>query len=364
MKIKNDITEFLFQGVLADVFSGAQAAWYLHSERQLTSAYAGTVQSEQRPNIDSRTVFDIASITKVFTASAVLRLVDRGELELETRLDNYLPQLKGRLQGSATLAELLAHEAGYEDWLPLFSQVPVNERGSASAKKTIVESVLAARRSCRFGEEAIYSDLGFIALMHLIEKVTRSPLDTVVAREVTEPLKLESVHFRPVQQPYPVTNEDYGRDIAATENCPWRGRVLIGEVHDDNAWAMGGISGHAGLFATAEDLALMGAAWLEALSGGKWLKKETASQAVCGRPLGRCLGWDVVSPTKSSAGTRFGARSFGHLGFTGCCLWVDPDRGLSVALNTNRVHFGREKTAIRSFRPAFHDHLLELLGDD
>lgn len=136
----------------------------------------------------------------------------------------------------------------------------------------------------------------------------------------------------------------------------------MGEVHDDNAWSMGGVSGHAGLFATAEDVARLGAAWLKALASGEWISKSLAARAVARRPLGRALGWDLKDPGQSSAGTLMGPDSFGHLGFTGCSLWVDPDAGVSVALNTNRVIFGRDNLKIRDFRPRFHDMLVEECG--
>jgi len=132
-------------------------------------------------------------------------------------------------------------------------------------------------------------------------------------------------------------------------------------VHDDNAWAMGGVAGHAGLFATARDVAGMGAAWLVALEGGEWLPAELASRAIARRPLGRGLGWDLKSEAGSSAGELMGSRTFGHLGFTGCSLWIDPDRGLSVALLTNRVHPSRHGEGIKELRPVFHDALVGAL---
>jgi CubicO group peptidase (beta-lactamase class C family) len=122
---------------------------------------------------------------------------------------------------------------------------------------------------------------------------------------------------------------------------------------------MGGISAHAGLFATATDVAALGAAWLASRKRGSLISRDLAVEATTPRLLGRGLGWDLKSPKDSSAGSHFGPKSFGHLGFTGCSLWVDPVRDLSVALNTNRVHFGRNNLSIREFRPKFHDLLIE-----
>ncbi|MCP4676259.1 MAG: beta-lactamase family protein [Deltaproteobacteria bacterium] len=355
--IENKITTFLKRGAAADTFSGAQAAWYPRAG-VLSAVCAGTTARTGGSHINRDTLFDIASVTKTFTAAVVLRMVDRGEMDLESRIDTYFPMLTNRKQGAATLAELLAHEAGFTSWLPLFESIPLSDRATPRARQRIIESALEDTGDQSSVGETVYTDLGFIVLAHLIETVTGQSLDALVAKEVTQPLGLESVHYRPVRiEPSSVKKTG----VAATENCPWRGHVLIGEVHDDNAWSMGGVAGHAGLFATADDVARFGQAWLESLREGGWLSSDLASRAVCRRPGGRGLGWDLVSPAGSSAGNRFGARSFGHLGFSGCSLWVDPDSDLSVALNTNRVHFGRDNSAIRDFRPAFHNMLVDLL---
>lgn len=304
--------------------------------------------------ISSKTLFDISSLTKLFVASALLRLVDKGAFDLSARLHTLLPL--GSAQGGATLAELLAHEARFQAWLPLFEQIAVSERGTASARDKIIARALSAEANAAPTNTAVYSDLGYIALTRLLEAVSQCPLDQLVREDVTGPLGLSSVQFRPhdggskIDSPIPL-------DIAATEYCPWRKKTLQGEVHDDNAWSMGGVSGHAGLFATASDVAHFGAAWLQALSGSQWLSQHLAQKAVRSRASGRGLGWDTKSPVGSSAGSNLSGQAFGHLGFTGCSLWVDPERRLSIALSTNRVHFGRNNLKIRHFRPAFHDLL-------
>jgi CubicO group peptidase (beta-lactamase class C family) len=366
MSISGNITEFLNKGVEDGVFSGAQAAWRAGSGRRIVSVFVGETRVGEGREINSDTLFDIASVTKAFAASAVLRLVDRGVLALESRLDEHMPVLKGLPQGSATLAQLLAHEAGFVPWLPMFEAIPAAKRGAPAAKEAIVNSALTAAPDANPGVRALYSDLGFIALSHLVETVSAISFDRVVEREVTGPLEMKSVCFRPLSFEDPLVSSSNRagegfmpslKSIAATEACPWRGRLLQGEVHDDNAWSMGGISGHAGLFATAEDVARLGAAWLDAIHNGAWISRELARKAVERRSLGRGLGWDLKDLGGSSAGSRMGPRSFGHLGFSGCSLWVDPDTGLSAALNTNRVHMGRDNMKIRDFRPGFHDLL-------
>ncbi len=296
----------------------------------------------------SGTLFDVASITKVFTCAAALRMVDRGELDPDLPIQEILQELKGKPAGNATLAQLMAHEAGFEPWAPFFEKIEPKDRGTAGARLEMIRMTMDHPVVCNPGEEAAYSDLGYILLGEILERRSGRPLDEIIASEVTGPLRLTSVRFAPA-----------GGEVAATEDCPWRGRVLRGEVHDDNAWTMGGLAGHAGLFATAVDVAGFGAAWLESQRTGGWLSLELAARSIVRRPLGMGMGWDLKSPSGSSAGDLMGERTFGHLGFTGCSLWVDPDTGLSVALLTNRVHPSRDNDAIREFRPCFHNLVMK-----
>ncbi|HUT77391.1 MAG TPA: serine hydrolase domain-containing protein [Polyangia bacterium] len=349
-RLSQRLGELLEFGVRQSVFSGAQAA-VVDGAGLVARARAGRTAPGGGAPVTHSTLFDIASLTKVFTASATLRLAARGVVDLGTRLEALLPELRGASTGAATLEQVLAHEAGLAAWLPLFEQVALAERGTQAGRRRIVELALAAPLEAQPGERAIYSDLGFIALGEMLERVTGADLGAIIAAEVTGPLGLASVRPGPVRP---------GSRCAATEDCPWRGRVLRGEVHDDNAWAMGGLAGHAGLFAAAADVARFGAAWLEARRDGGWLPAELASRATRRRPLGRGLGWDLKNPDGSSAGARFSIESFGHLGFTGCSLWVDPLTGVAAALLTNRVCFGRDNDAIRGFRPAFHNAISDL----
>jgi CubicO group peptidase (beta-lactamase class C family) len=354
MKTTQPIENFLALGAEKGVFSGAQAAWCIGNSTPISAVCAGTTQKNDHKKINPQTLFDIASVTKIFAASAALRMVDHHQLVLDSPLKALVSPLSDRKQGLATLAQLLAHEAGFADWLPLFEHVPKSQRGTPAARETIIQRALNTNLSTLPGKKLIYSDLGFIVLMYVLESRGRASLDRIVTNEIIEPLGLASTQFNPELF-------DDSLDIAATEDCPWRRHVLIGEVHDDNAWSMGGISAHAGLFATASDVAALGAAWLESRKRGGFISRDLAVEATTPRLLGRGLGWDFKSPAGSSAGTHLGPQSFGHLGFTGCSLWVDPQRDLSVALNTNRVHFGRNNLSIREFRPKFHDLLIETL---
>jgi serine-type D-Ala-D-Ala carboxypeptidase len=347
------VTQILATGIEQDVFSAAQAAW-CEMDSSPVVVSTGLTQKDHGVLVTGKTLFDIASLTKVFVASVALRLIDRKEINLDDKLEDHLPELVGRKTGTASLAELLSHEAGFVSWLPLFEELDRKQRGTSSAREKMISAALTASNQLVPGTEAVYSDLGFIALTALVERVSGQSLAELVEAEVTGVLGLDSTSFfldNHMTIPSP--------QIAATEDCPWRGRLLVGEVHDDNAWTMGGVSGHAGLFADAADVARFGRAWLRALKGRGWLPIDLVRQATTRRSLGRGLGWDLKKAKGSSAGSLMSESSFGHLGFTGCSLWVDPRRELSVALLTNRVHFGRDNLSIRDFRPVFHDLLVE-----
>ena len=209
--------------------------------------------------------------------------------------------------------------------------------------------------------------LGFIALGILLERVAGVPLDAVIEAEVLRPLGLADTVFLSGLDPERAAARSAGRSFVATRAA--RGEVLCGRVDDDNAWMMGGVAGHAGLFATADDVGRFAQAWLDALAGRSgWLAAEVA-EAFLARDRtpgsGRALGWDTPSPAGSALGTRLGRGprgAVGHLGFTGTSLWIDPARQLVVVLLTNRVHPSAANDKIRQLRPALHDAVVQSLG--
>jgi CubicO group peptidase (beta-lactamase class C family) len=207
-----------------------------------------------------------------------------------------------------------------------------------------------------------YSDVGFILLGELVEMLSGTPFDEFCHREVFAALQLADLRFLNLMRPQP--NEV---SYASTEHCPWRGRILTGEVHDENAWMMGGVAGHAGLFGTAHQVWQFAQRLLDGLHGRAWLVSTATLRTFTtrqGLPEGStwALGWDTPTPGKSSAGRHFAPTAIGHLGYTGTSLWIDPEQQVIVVLLTNRVHPSRQRQGIRAFRPRIHDAVMQALG--
>lgn len=308
------------------------------------------------------TIWDLASLTKPLTTLPwALRLIEDGRLALDRPIGAWV-ELDDPALAETPLWRLLNHTTGlpahreyFRGLGPMVLQSRRFDRAAAAIRRMLRQTALD--RAPGVGE--VYSDLGFLLLETICAQVDR-PLGevwpTLPGHSAKAPT--ERLHQRPLGGPNAVVGEAY----AATERCPWRQRLLQGEVHDDNAWTMGGIAGHAGTFGTLAAVEAMGRAWLDALAGrpsalgiGSALAR-TCIERRWMHPRGtRALGWDTPTPGRSSAGRHFGPRAFGHLGFTGTSLWIDPDRDVVMVLLANRVSPSRANTAIRALRPALHD---------
>jgi beta-glucosidase-like glycosyl hydrolase/CubicO group peptidase (beta-lactamase class C family) len=298
------------------------------------------------------TMYDLASLTKVVvTTTMAMILVDEGKLDINKPVSAFLPEFHGGAKDKVTVWHLLTHSSGIDWWAPLYKEL--------KGKDAYLRRILAMDLVYEPGAKSVYSDLGVILLGEILERVAGQDLESFARARVLGPLGMKDTTYRP--------GPELVARIAPTENDPWRGHVLRGEVHDENAAALGGVAPHAGLFSTASDLARFAQMLLD---GGVFEHQRIVSRETVERftkragvpDSSRALGWDTPGEN-SSAGSLFGPRSFGHTGFTGTSMWMDPDRNLFVILLTNRVHPTRENNAIREVRRAVADAVVRGLAE-
>ena len=337
-------------GVLA---VGLQNQFVLHPFGKLT-------RGPKAPAVTEETVYDLASLTKpIVTTTAVMILTQQKRLDLDAPVARYLPEFSAAAKADpdpswrarVTVRMLLLHDSG----LPAHRDFYKDAKG----RPAILARVMAEPLVHEPGKQEEYSDLGFILLGEIIERLTGQPLDRYAKEEILVPLEMNDSVFNPPPSLHP--------GIAPTEDDQtFRKRLIRGEVHDQNAWAMGGIAGHAGLFSTASDVANFAQM---ILNGGIYAYHRVVSRATIelftaretvGKSA-RTLGWDVPMDP-AATGRFFSPHSFGHWGYTGTSLWIDADRGLFIILLTNRVNPTVENIQIRKVRPALHDAIFEALG--
>ncbi len=294
------------------------------------------------PNL--RTLYDLASLTKIIgTTTMMLQLVDQQRVALDTPVVHYLTEWRGPGVATVTIRQLLTHSSGLAAWRAFYKEAV--DRTDARAQLLLVGP------EARPGTRYLYSDMNFMLLGMVIEQVTGMPLDSAFQSMVARPLKLAETRFRP-------DSGDWAR-TAPTEYDPWRQRKLRGEVHDENAFRFDGVSGHAGLFSSAQDLSRVARMWLNGgtLDGVRIASAETVAlftRVQDSLISKRALGWETPNGS-NSAGRRFAGSAFGHTGFTGTSIWIDPSRSLFLILLTNRVNPTRENRKIGAVRVALAD---------
>ncbi len=312
------------------------------------------------------TLYDLASVTKAVFALAAVSFAHRDKLSLEgTRARDLWPESAGHPAGDATLDALLSHRSELSAWVPLFREIEAREAGTDDARARVLARLLREPLEPN-GRAVRYSDLGYITAGECFARASGLSLGALIEREVLAPLRERSptlaLHYRPVRD---FVSQISGDLFAPTERCAWRGGLVQGLVHDENAYSLGGECGHAGLFGTARDLADLGEASLRSLDGDErgWISREVLRAMTREREGGtHRLGFDGKSAGASSAGTLASASTFGHLGFTGTMLWCDPAARVAVALVTNRVHPTRENNGIRALRPLVMDAIVQNLA--
>jgi CubicO group peptidase (beta-lactamase class C family) len=344
--------QLVHQAIDNKTFPGAALAVVLRGELLALRGFGHFIYEADSPEVSRETMWDLASLTKpLATTSMAMLLFDRGKLDLDMPVADCLPEFlgdsgQGFWRRSVTIRMLLAHSSGLPGHRKLYLE--------CDGREEMLRAVMQVPLEAAPGTRTEYSDIGFIVLGELLERIAGERLDVFCKREIFSPLQL-GLSFIPettVRQGIPATVDD----------ITYRLRIVQGEVNDENASAMGGIAGHAGLFGDALSVARIAECMLR---GGEGLFKPETVHFFTTRqetPLGtsRTLGWDTPSEP-SQSGTGFSCRSFGHLGYTGTSLWCDPDRGLSVTLLTNRTWPDGQNQAIKQFRPALHNAIVSAL---
>jgi len=362
------------QAVAAGAFPGAVLLVGRGDEVVYHQAFGHRSLEPSRTPMTRDIVFDLSSLTKALvTTTAIMMLVREGKLRLDDRVTRFIPNFGVHGKTHVTLRHLLAHCSGLPAWKPYHKDVAKAERrgamrfgGLRGARTMVLEAIHRERPEYALGAKAVYSDLGFLLLGELIELVTHQPLDRFCQDKIFRPLGLRTTAFIDLdrlrqQKLTPVVDV-----IEPTERCPWRGKILCGEVSDDNAYAIGGIAGHAGVFASALDVHRI-AALLQASAEDRdeflpgalvrefWEREGSVPDSTW------ALGWDTPSAKDSMAGSRVSSRTVGHLGFTGTSIWIDRERGAHVVFLTNRIHPRRDNERIKTVRPQVHDAVWEAL---
>ncbi|MGD8667851.1 MAG: serine hydrolase, partial [Desulfobacterales bacterium] len=318
----------------------------------------GLAHMYEKVPVTTETVFDLASLTKpLATTLAVMHLVQRRQITVDDCLGKLLPDFQGGDKAQIRLKHLLYHSAGLPDYRPYYrklSKIPMDSRRAALRQFLVTEPLI---QPC--GEKVLYSDLGFMILAWVVEHIAGRRLDHFVADEIYRPLGLRQLFF--------IAHSAAGSkgSFAATENCPWRREILVGQVHDENAFAVGGVEGHAGLFGTAADVNSLLIELLHTYRGqiaGGLFNQDLLHQFFRRLPqTDKALGFDMPLFEGASCGRGFSLNSVGHLGFTGTSFWMDLQSAIIVVLLTNRVHPTRENELIKAFRPRLHDAIMDTL---
>ena len=361
MELKTDLQDdflqpaftVLEQGIADSIFPGAQIAIIENNKLISSRGFGHQTYDPSSPTITPETIYDLASVTKVAATTMVaMRLSEQKLIRLDLPVGSYLPQFHGGLKDSVTLRHLFTHSAGIRAWDRLWDHAS----NRAEAIKYICELPLEYPP----GDSMVYSDLGMILAGEILQVVTGKPIDQLAQDLIIKPLSLKSMMYNP--------SKELWHKIAPTEIGGDLNRGLIhGTVHDENTFFLGGVSSHAGLFSTAEDLAIMSQMLLNQgiYLHQRFFKPQTIREWTAPQNLppgsDRALGWDTPSPTGSSAGDYFSPGSFGHLGFTGTSVWIDPVREIAIILLTNRVHPTREREGIYRIRRNFYNTAMEAL---
>jgi CubicO group peptidase (beta-lactamase class C family) len=331
-----------------------------------------SIEAQSAP-MEMGTIFDLASLTKpIATTTAFMLLVKEKKLRLDDLITRVIPMYGVLGKNLTTFRHLLNHSSGLPAWKAYFEDIIRGEKtgkihflASRAAKNYVYEQIHREKPLTSPGAQSLYSDLGFILLGEAIEVVTSNTLDRFCHDRIFKPLGLRATGYVDLTQLRTRRLQPVEAMIAPTEHCPWRKKTLCGEVHDDNAYAMGGVAGHAGLFSSIRDVHHFLLCLRQCFLGGsEFLPQPLVREFLSKSDKGSgsfALGWDTPAGEGSASGHRFSSRAVGHLGFTGCSIWWDLEKDCHVILLTNRVHPSRKNEKIKEFRPAIHDEIMKVL---
>ncbi len=352
------LDEFLCKCIENGAFPGAVVLVGRRSRIVYHKAFGYSMITPRQVEMRKDTIFDLASLTKpIVAATLTMILVEEGVLRLDDKIIDLVSPGLAPLYGEGdkqkvSVLHLLTHTSGLPAWLPLYSY--------CSSRDEVFRYVIRMPLKYPPGDKVVYSDLGIILLTYIIEYLTGKRIDVLARDLIFNPLGMNDTTYNP--------SKEVADRIAATEFCRFRKRILVGEVHDENAYRMDGVSGHAGLFSTALDIAKFAQFMLNRGSLGNVTilsRKSVDLMTRChteGLNDRRGIGW-ALKTRGSSCGDLFSDRSYGHTGFTGTSLWIDPEEELFVVFLTNRVHPTRENRAILRIRPLLHNIVASSIRD-
>jgi CubicO group peptidase (beta-lactamase class C family) len=372
----SEVERAFAQAVEQGVFPGATVVVRKADAIVFEGAFGHRSLEPQKSPMRLDTVFDLSSLTKpLATTIAVMMLTRDGKLRLDDRVTRFFHNFGVHGKGYLTFRQTLAHCSGLAAWRPFYQQVAEVERGgkvnfmaSRGAKEFVYEQIHREKLEYPPASRMLYSDLNFILLGETVEQISGVALNRLCRDKIFRPLSLRATDFIDISLVRTRRLEPVPEMFAPTAVCPLRHRLLVGEVDDENAFAMGGVAGHAGLFAPVKEVDRIVHELMRCYGGRsdfvpQKIVREFWSRDKAVKDSTWALGWDSPSPEYSSSGHRFSAEAVGHLGFTGTSIWIEPSKGIAVSLLTNRVHPVRDNQAIREFRPLIHDSIMEALGE-
>lgn len=374
----SDVERAFGEAVERGAIPGAAVVVRVGADIAFEGAFGFRSLAPEKTPMKIETVFDLSSLTKALaTTVAVMMLTRDGKLRLDDRVTRFFHNFGVHGKTTVTFRHLLAHCSGLAAWRPFYQKVAeveraaskVNFMASYGAKEFVYEEIHREKPEAPPASKTIYSDLNFIMLGETVEKVSTAPLNRFCRDKIFRPLGLRATDFIDIALVRSRRLEPVADMFAPTELCPSRKRLLVGEVDDENAYAMGGVAGHAGLFAPVREVDRIARELVACWTGRSdfvpqkvirefWSRDKTVAGSTW------ALGWDMPSLEGSSSGRHFSPGAVGHLGFTGTSIWIEPAREIVISIMTNRVHPRRDNQAIREFRPRIHDLIMEAIDGE